>query len=41
VKVAQLAKLPLDELEKELAKEPSLLRTRLKERVEEAKAKLK
>jgi len=39
-KVAELAKLSPAELEKEIAKEPSLLRTRLKKRVEEVKAKM-
>jgi hypothetical protein len=39
--VQRLAKLPLDELEKELAKKPSLLRDRWRKSVEEVKAKLK
>ena len=39
--VARLAKLPLDELEKELAKKPSLLRDRWRKSVEEAKLRAK
>jgi RNA polymerase sigma factor (sigma-70 family) len=39
--VARLAKLPLDEFERELAKKPSQLRNRWRKSVEEAKAKLK
>jgi RNA polymerase sigma factor (sigma-70 family) len=39
--VMRLAKLPRDELERELAKKPSLLRDRFRKSVEEVKAKLK
>jgi len=39
--VARLLALPLDELERELAKKPSLLRNRWRKSVEEAKAKAK
>jgi hypothetical protein len=40
-KITKLAALPLDEFERELAKEPSLLRNRLKKRVEEFREKSK